>query len=165
MGRWHWWPRWGSEGRPHAFPSLPNRRQNAFFPALGIPLFPLLFFPSLSLPFPQAGSQVEILNGGKKGGAGKEDQPCPLPERSSRAPGLSRRWAQKEESRSLPPSLAPGSPAVLGAGVWLLATRLRSGLSPVCQLWNFLFCSCSGPGKLGPTAPTHRRLICSRKSV
>lgn len=118
-------PGGGVRGAPMPSPPYQTTDRMHSFLLLVSP-FPLLFFPSLSLPLSQAGSQVEILNGSKKGGARKEDQWCTLPERSSRAPGLSMRWGQKETSHSLPPSLAPG--CTDAAGGWAVAVSTLAGV-------------------------------------
>lgn len=144
---------WGSEGRPHALPSLPNRRQNAFFPAFGFPLFPLLFFSfSFSPSFP--GRQPRRDFEWRQGGRGLAGGPAVHPSERSRGS-----WAEQERSIPGPP---PAWPLAVGPVLGVGCGGARSG-PLVGNLWNFLLHRRSGLGKLVPAAQTHRRLICSRK--
>lgn len=126
----------GGGVRGALLPSPPHQTQDRThsFLLLVSPLFPLLFFLSLFLPLSQAGSQVEILNGGKEGGGPGRRTTEPLSPGSSRAQERSLRWGQKEVAHSLHPPL----PLAVGPGlgeaprplsVWAPA----SGLFPVHQ--------------------------------
>lgn len=114
-------------------PSPAARPQtNIFFPALGFPLFPLLFSPSLS----QASSQVGDFEWGKGEGLREEDPSEPPSQRSWGTLGLTCHAEGCQRAGS------------------------DFGLCPV-HLESLEFVS-QELEKLVPTAQTHRRSMCSQ---